>query len=81
MVYKFIKIRGQRSNDIGFFAPRMYKLVFSYNVLRAFGLWYLKERLTGWTIWWVDNEVDFKIAIKTLNKLKKIYKFEYMVSE
>lgn len=78
--YKFIKIKGEGGSRTGYFVPHMYQLVCSWSVLKAFGLSYIKERLTGWTIWWVENEDDYNQAIKTLNELKKIRIFEYKVS-
>jgi hypothetical protein len=80
-IYKFIKIRGADGARTGYFVPRLYQLDFSLNVLKAFGLPYVKERLDGWSIWWVENEDDFKQAIKTLDELKKTRIFEYKVSE
>lgn len=78
--YKFIKIRGEGGSRTGYFVPHMYQLTCNWSVLKAFGLPYIKERLTGWTIWWVENEDDYIQAIKTLNELKKTRIFEYKVS-
>lgn len=80
-MYKFIKIKGPDGRNTGYFVPRMYQLHCGFNVLKAFGLPYVKDRLTGWTIWWVDNEEDFRKAIETLNELKKTRIFTYKVSE
>ena len=79
--YKFIKIKGEGGARTGYFVPNMYQLVCSWNVLKAFGFWYIKERLAGWTIWWVENEDDYNRAIKTLDELKKTRIFEYKVIE
>ena len=79
--YKFIKTRGLDGADIGYLVPHMYKLVCCRIVLRVFKLSYVKERLAGWTIWWVEDENDYRRAIDTLNELKKIYVFDYRVSE
>lgn len=81
MFYKFIKIRGSESGKLGYYIPRMYKLCWSFTVLKMFGFSYIKERLTGWTIWWVSNEKDYNNAIKTLKELKKTHEFDYMVSK
>lgn len=78
--HKFIKIKGPEATRTGYFVPRMYQLVWSWSVLKAFGLSYVKERLTGWTIWWVENEADYGRAIETLNELKKTRIFDYKVS-
>ena len=78
-VYRFIKIKGIEGARTGYFVPRMYQLVWSRHVLKAFGLPYVKQRLAGWTIWWVENEEDFTQAIKTLNELKKTRIFNYKV--
>ena len=79
-MYKFIKIKEFDCRDTGYFVPRLYKLAFSWRELKYFGFQFTKERLKGWTIWWVDNEEDFKTAVKTLNELKKTRIFEYKVS-
>lgn len=77
---KFIKTRGREGAMTGYFVPRMYKLVWCWTVLKTFGLSYVKERLMGWTIWWVDNEEDYLNAIRILDELKKTRMFEYKVS-
>lgn len=81
MVYKFIKIKGSDGKNTGYFVPQMYQLCCNRHVLKAFGLPYIKERLAGWTIWWVENEEDYIQAIKTLNELKKTRLFDYRVSK
>ena len=78
--YKFIKIKGEGGSRTGYFVPRMYQLVGVKNGLKVFGLQYIKERLAGWTIWWVQNEEDYVQAIRTLNELKKTRIFDYKVS-
>lgn len=80
-MYKFIKIKGREGANTGYFVPNMYQLVWSWTVLKVFGLSYLKERFTGWTIWYVNNESDYIRAIKTLNELKKTRIFDYKVSQ
>lgn len=80
MIYKFIKVKGCDSDKIGYFTPRMYKMPFIWKELKVVGLSFVKERLTGWTIWFVENEDDFNRAIKALDELKKTRKFVYMVS-
>ena len=79
--YKFIKIKGKDANRIGYYVPHLFKLVWCLNVLKIFGFQYVKERLAGWTIWWVVDEEDYVRAIKTLNELKKTYSFEFRVSK
>ena len=79
--YKFIKIKGLEGQNTGYFVPKMYQLTFSLPVVKAFGLSYIKERLSGWTIWFVDSGDDYIQAIKTLDRLKKSRLFEYKVSE
>ena len=79
--HKFIKIRGKEGANTGYFVPRLYRLVFSWDMLRAFGLPYAMDLLSGWTIWWVDNEEDYAQVIKTLDELKKTRMFEYKVIE
>lgn len=54
-IYKFIKIKGEGGSRTGYFVPRMYQLVCSWPVLKAFGFTYIKDRLSGWTIWWVEK--------------------------
>lgn len=79
-MYKFIKIKGLEGARTGYFVPSLYRLGWSWSVVKAFGLPYVKERLTGWTIWWVDNKDDYVRAIKTLDELKKTRIFDYKVS-
>ena len=79
--YKFIKTKGPEGARTGYFVPNLYQLSWSRWVLKVFGLSYVKERLTGWTIWWVANEEDYISAIKTLDELKKTRIFEYKVSQ
>lgn len=83
MIYKFIKIKGKgtEGSNTGYFVPRMYQLTCNKSVLKAFGLPYIKERLAGWTVWYVKNEEDYKNAIKTLDELKKTRIFDYMVAD
>jgi hypothetical protein len=76
--YKFIKIKGA---DIGYSVPRMYKLPFTWYELRIVGLQFVKDRLAGWTIFWVANPIDFILAIKILDELKKTTTLEYKVGE
>ena len=80
--YKFIKIKGPKGEGIrtGYFVPRMYHLAFSWGELRLVGFRFVRERLAGWSIWWVNNEEDYQQAIKTLNELKKTRVFDYMIS-
>ena len=80
-IYKFIKIKGPEGARTGYFVPNLYQLVWSRSVLKAYGLPYVKERLKGWTIWWVKNEEDYLRAIKRLDELKKTRIFDYMVSQ
>ena len=77
--YRFIKIKGRDGANTGYFVPRMYQLDGKI-ALKIFGFSYVKERLNGWTIWWVNNEENYIQAIKTLEELKKTRMFTYMVS-
>lgn len=77
--YRFIKIKGLEGPYTGYFVPKLYQLTFSWPVVKAFRWWYLKERLKGWTIWFVEAGEDYDRAIKTLDKLKKTRLFEYKV--
>lgn len=79
--YKFIKIRGPEGAGTGYFVPRLYRLNFSWRELKQIGFVFVKERLKGWTIWWVDNEDDYIKAVKTLNELKKTRIFDFKVSK
>lgn len=79
--YKFIKIKGVEGNRTGYFVPHLYPLAFSWRELKHVGLQFVKERLAGWTIWWVKNEDDYNQAIKTLDELKKTRVFDYKVSK
>lgn len=78
-IYRFIKIKGPEGVNTGYFVPRLYQLHFTWHVLKAFGLPYVKERLNGWTIWYVTNHDDYLHAIETLNELKKTRIFDYRV--
>ena len=79
--YKFIKIKGMDGANTGYFVPRMHKLPFMWSELRIVGLKFVKDRLAGWTIWWVESEEDFATAIKTLDELKKTRTFIYKSCE
>lgn len=79
MYHKLIKIRGVEGKTTGYFVPRLYQLFADWHVLKAFGLPYIKDRLNGWTIWWVDNEADFTRAVNALNELKKTRIFDFTV--
>ena len=79
--YKFIKIKGPDGKRTGYFVPRLYHLAFNRRELKYVGFRFVKERLAGWTIWWVNNEDDYKQAIKTLEELKKTRIFDYKVSK
>ena len=74
-----IKIRGAEAARTGYFVPRLYQVGWSRITLKIFGFQYVKDRLAGWTIWWVSNEYDLEQAIETLDKLKKTRIFEYKV--
>lgn len=78
--YKFIKIKGVGGPGTGYFVPNLYRLSFMWIELKMVGLRFVKERLNGWTIWYVSNEEDYIRAIKTLNELKKTRIFDYKVS-
>lgn len=78
--YKFIKIKGVEGDRTGYFVPRLYHLAFNWRELKYVGFQFVKERLAGWTIWWVNNEDDYIQAIKTLDELKKTRIFDYKVS-
>lgn len=82
-IYKFIKTKGtcRCTKGIGYFVPRMYGFPFILRELKEFGFRFVKERLKGWTIWYVTNEEDYINAIKTLDELKKTHLFTYKVSE
>lgn len=77
--YKLIKIKGVEAKRTGYFVPRLYQLVWSRSVVKAFGLSYVMDRLKGCTVWWVNNEADYINAIKTLDELKKTRIFDYEV--
>lgn len=78
--YKFIKIKGMDGNRVGHMVPNLYKLHFCWRELRNVGLRFVKERLTGCSIWYVTNKTDYQQAINTLNELKKTHIFKYKVS-
>lgn len=79
--YKFIKTKGEGAKNIGYFVPNMHRLDFSLWELKLFGLQFLKERLSGWTIWYVTDDEKYTRAIETLDELKKTHIFTYKVSE
>ena len=79
--YKFIKLKGKEGSNTGYFVPNMYQLVCSFIALKNIAFSYIKERLLGWTIWWVNNEDDYIRAIKTLDELKKTRIFDYEICE
>jgi hypothetical protein len=79
--YKFIKIKRLEGKNTGYFVLHLYKLHFNRYELRNFGFFFIKERLKGWTIWWVDSEESYIQAVKTLNELKKTRIFDFKVTE
>jgi hypothetical protein len=78
--YKLIKIRGAEGSNTGYFVPRLYRLRFAWWELKIFGLRLVKERLKGWSIWWVDSEESYRNAVDTLEELRKTRIFDYKVS-
>lgn len=80
-IYKFIAIKGKEGRMTGYYVPRLYGLSFSFRELRQIGLTFAKERIKGWSIWYVTNEEDYIRAIKTLDELKKTRLFDYKVSK
>lgn len=77
--HKFIKIKGIDGANTGYFVPCLYQLNWRIG-LKVFGLQYLKERFSGWTIWWVNNEDAYVNAIEKLKELRKTRIFDYKVS-
>lgn len=79
--YKIIKIKGigDSGKYIGYATPRMYRLDFNWRELRVVRLKFVKERLKGWTLWWVENEKDCHAAIMKLNEVKNILPIDYEV--
>ena len=78
-MHKFIKIKGPEGARTGYFVPRLYQLASIRLGMKIFGFSYLKDRLAGWTYWWVDNEHDYERAIMILNRLKNSRIFDYKV--
>ena len=83
-MYTFIKIKGSDGANTGYFVPNMYKLSLSWlEQLKYFGrkltFLFTKDRLAGWTIWWVDSEENLKKAVETLNELKKTRIFDFKI--
>ena len=78
-MYAFIKTKGPEGARTGYFVSNMYRMSWRFG-LKVFRLSYVKERLTGWTLWWVDNYDDYVQAVKTLEELKKARIFDYKVS-
>ena len=78
--YRFIKIKGKEGKNTGYFVPRLYRLDFSFRELKCFGLEFVKERLNGWTIWYVTNDEDYHKAVESLKELKKTRIFDFKVS-
>lgn len=80
MYEKFIRLKGREAANTGYFVPRLYRM-YRHVGMKIFGLSYLKYRLQGWTIWWVQNEDDYSNAIKELHELQKTRIFTMQVSE
>lgn len=80
--YRFIKVKsvGDVSKYIGYSIPRMYRLDFDWRELKLFRFQFVKERMNGWTIWWVENENDYQIAITKLNELNNVLPITYKVA-
>ena len=79
-IYRFIKIKGKEGKNTGYFVPHLYRLDFTFRELKCFGLEFVKERLNGWTIWYVNNHEDYCKAVESLNELKKTRIFDFKVS-
>jgi hypothetical protein len=79
-IYKFIKIKGPEGKFTGYYVPRLYQLTFYWRELKEVGFQFVKERLKGWTIWYVTSEEDYIRAVETLNELKKTRLFDFKVS-
>lgn len=65
----------------GYYVPRLYRLTFYLRELKEVGFLFVKERLKGYSIWYVTNEEDYIRAVETLNELKKTRLFDFKVSE
>ena len=79
--HRFIRIRGREGANTGYFVPRLYQLSSLRIGSKIFGFSFIKDRLAGWTFWWVDNEDDYINAVKTLKELKKTRIFEFNVQK
>ena len=77
--YKFIRLEGIEGNKTGYFVPKMYNISSIRLGLKIFGFQFIKDRLSGCSIWGVENETDYNCAIKTLDELKKTRIFDYKV--
>ena len=78
-VYRFIAFKGNDSKKLGYRIPRLYPLFFRISELKQVGFWLVKERLKGWTIWFVTNDEDYKVAKEAIKELKKSHKFDFKV--
>ena len=78
--YKFIRTKGPDGKNIGYYAPRMYHLPDGI-ALKIFTFQYVKDRLAGWTYWWVDNKDEYIRTMEKLDELRKTHAFIYQVSK
>ena len=79
--YRFIKAIGPEAKYTGYFVPRMYHLSFHPSELKLCGFQFVKDRLRGGHVWWVQNEADYNKAVETLNELKKTRIFDFKVTD
>ena len=80
-IYRIIKIKGDYARRIGWWVRNMYRMEFDRFTWDNLGWRYVKERLSGWTIWYVTTEEDYAKAIETLNDLQKTHLFVYEVMD
>lgn len=77
--HKLLKTKGPDGATIGYFVRGLYRFGWSRVLLKLLGFSYVKDLLTGWTFWWIDNEDDYVRIMTTIDELRKTRKFIYKV--
>lgn len=74
---RFIMIGGKEGSITGRFVPNLIRLYLVKDMPLKFKIWYIKQRLDGWTIWFTTNETFYNMALERLDELKETRIFKY----
>lgn len=74
---RFIMIGGKEGPITGHFVPNLIRLHLVKDMPLEFKIWYIKQRLDGWTIWFTIDETFYNMALERLDELKETRIFKY----